>query len=146
MSGSFIGYFDNCVSNNRITIPAKFQKKFSVASKKTVVVTLGYGQPHIVIFPFDYWTALENKLKKGTDIQSGNLDSYLDYALEQQLEGPGRIRLQQELLDLTGIVKEVIIKGEGSFISLWEPNIYRQNRDKKRQELITKSNRSDFLL
>jgi len=146
MSGSFIGFFDNTVSNNRITIPAKFKKKFSVAAKESVIVTIGFGNTHIAIFPLDYWTALADKLQNGNDIQKMALKSYLDYADDQKVETNGRIRLRQDLLDITGISKEIIIKGEGEYFSLWEPAIFVTEREKRRQELIASSKETDLLL
>ncbi len=146
MSGSFIGFYDNSVSNNRITIPAKFKKKFSVAAKETVVVSVGFNNSHIVIFPLDYWTSLSQKFSSGTDLQKLALKSYLDFADDQKVESNGRIRLRQDIMQITGITKEVIIKGEGEYISVWEPETFKEERERRRKELLSSCKETDFLL
>lgn len=146
MSGDFIGSYDNSVSNNRITIPAKFKKKFSVAAKETVVVSVGYNNSHIVIFPLDYWTSLSQKFSQGTDVQRLALKSYLDYADDQKVEANGRIRLRPDIMSVAGITKEVIIKGEGDHISVWEPETFRAERERRRRELLSACKETDFLL
>lgn len=146
MSGSFIGAYENAVSNNRITIPAKFKKKFSPAAKETVIVTVGFNNTHIVIFPLDYWTALCAKFSKGTDLQKLAWKCYLDFADDQKVEANGRIRLSKEVLTTTGIIKEIVIKGEGDYISVWNPETFKVERDRRRQELISTGKETDFLL
>ncbi len=51
--------------------------------------------------------------------------------MEQELEGPGRVRIHDMLLSEVGIDDSVIIKGEGHYISLWNPEIYAKVRKSK---------------
>jgi len=128
MSGEFLGTFENAVHKQRIIIPAEFRKKFSVASKQTVIATLGPYQ-NIVIYPLDNWAALRDRLKQGTQEQRDLLADLRDFATpEEKLEGPGRIKLSGELLELAGIETSVILKGEGDFISVWSPESYNAKK------------------
>ncbi len=130
MSGEFLGTFENAVHKQRIIIPAEFRKKFSVASKQTVIATMGPYQ-NIVIYPLDNWAALRDRLKQGTPDQRDLLEYLRHFATpEEQLEGPGRIKLSDELLDEAGIQSKVVLKGEGDFISVWSPETYKAVKSK----------------
>jgi len=146
MSGQFIGSSDNAISNNRITVPAKFKKKFSPSAKETVIVTVGLTNDHIAIFPLDYWNNLCQKLRNGSQDQREALQSYFDYAEDQKIEAHGRIRLKNDILNMTGIKNKIIIKGEGSYFSLWEPEAFNAKREARRKRLLENNHEMDFLL
>jgi len=132
MSGEFLGVFENAVHNNRITLPAVFKKNFSVASKQTVIVTIGSEGTSLAVYPLDNWNALMERLKKGDEADKIFMNSLIDFALSRrELEGPGRIRIDNFLLEDVGITDSVIIKGESDFISLWNPDKFNEERKKK---------------
>ena len=59
----------------------------------------------------------------------------IDFAIaEQELEGPGRIRIPEDLLEEAGITDSVVIKGELHYISLWNPEEFYENRRAKKEE------------
>ena len=135
MSGEFLGQSENSVNKMRVIIPAPFKAKFSAASKQTVVCTIGQYK-EVLIFPLDNWIELTTKLKNGTEDDKEDLELILHFASqEQQLEGPGRIRISDEHLEISGITDSVIIKGEGSYITLWDPEAFRNYRADKIKEL-----------
>lgn len=131
MSGEFLGIFENSVHKQRVIIPASFKKKFAEEALKSVVVTLGPNDT-IAIYPLDSWKSTLERLKSG-DYKAKQLRTQLiDFAmLEQELEGPGRVRVHDMLLSEVGIEDSVIIKGEGHYISLWNPEIYARVRASK---------------
>jgi DNA-binding transcriptional regulator/RsmH inhibitor MraZ len=47
---------------------------------------------------------------------------------EQKLEENGRIKLTDELIKIAEIHDKVVLKGEGNFISIWNPEKYEQLR------------------
>ena len=144
MSGDFLGTFENSVNKMRIIIPAPFKAKFSTSSKQTVICTLGPNQS-VAIYPLDNWNSLKEKLKNGDDRAKKLLNNLIDFACpEQQLEGPGRIRVSDELLEITGIGDSVVIKGEGTFISLWNPDIFKSIRQAKLKEHQKEFNSMDY--
>jgi DNA-binding transcriptional regulator/RsmH inhibitor MraZ len=145
MSGEFLGNFENAVHNHRITIPAAFKKKFSTAAKQTVVVSLGYDGRHIAVFPLDYWIKYSDMLRKGTDEQRNRLIRIREFALpEQELEGPGRIRVNSDLLEIAGITDRVTIKGDGNYITLWDPGRLEKERAKKLTAQMSSGKASDY--
>jgi len=142
MSGQFIGYFENAVHKQRVIIPAAFKKKFSEEARRTVVVTLGPLNT-IAIFPLDCWNSFLDKLAAGDDDDQDLRTQLIDFAVtEQELEGPGRIRIPEQLLEEANITDSVIIKGELHYISLWNPDEFQENRrakkDLHRQKFTTR--------
>ena len=147
MSGDFLGSFENAVHNNRITIPAAFKKKFSTAARQTVIVSLGYDGHNIAVFPLDYWMKYSDTLKRGTIEERDRLNIIREFALpEQEFEGPGRIRVTNELLELAGISDRVTIKGEGNYISLWNPERLEKEKTKKLEKLRNLGKATDYEL
>ena len=130
MSGEFLGFYENSVHKMRVIIPAPLKSKFSSAAKQTVICTIGSKNKSVVIYPLDNWNKLKEKLKNG-DERDKRLLRHLQYFAcpEQQLEGPGRIRIGDLLLEITGIEDTVVIKGEGTFISIWNPDTFKTDRE-----------------
>ncbi|MFA5497980.1 MAG: protein MraZ [Candidatus Cloacimonadia bacterium] len=146
MSGEFLGTYENSVNKNRVIIPAPFKKVFSVAARETVVVTMGYCQSNIAVYPKDVWNAKVEKLSNGTP-KDRNLYIYLrDNSTEETLEGPGRIKIAPYLLELVGITDSVVVKGEGSYITLWNPETLNEQRLKDLEVLRTNYTRLDYEL
>ncbi len=133
MSGDFLGVFENAVHNNRITLPAVFKKSFSTASKQSVIVTLGPEGKNLAVYPLDNWNSLIERLKRGDENDKMFMNSLIDFALPRREleEKPGRIRIDSYLLEEVGISDSVTIKGEGDYISLWNPDKFREERKKK---------------
>jgi len=144
MSGEFLGTFENSVNKQRIIIPAPFKSKFSVSAKQSVVVTIGPNNS-VAIYPIDNWNQLKDKMKTGDDRSRRFLNNLIDFANpEQQLEGPGRIRISDELLEIANISESVIIKGEGSYITLWNPETFKAQRKVKLQSHQTEYDSMDY--
>ncbi|HOH47138.1 MAG TPA: protein MraZ [Candidatus Cloacimonadota bacterium] len=131
MSGEFLGYFENSVNKQRVIVPASFKKKFAAEASRSVIVTLGPNDT-IAIYPIDNWKETLERLKSGTDDDKLLRTQLIDFAMtEQELEGPGRVRIHEQLLEDAGITDKVIIKGEGHYISLWNPDTFNSIRKTK---------------
>ncbi|GAB1366118.1 MAG TPA: protein MraZ [Candidatus Cloacimonas sp.] len=131
MSGQFLGISENSVHKQRVIIPAAFKKRFSEEAEKSVIVTLGPNDT-IAIYPLDNWKDTLERLKNGDEHAKQLRTQLIDFAMmEQELEGPGRVRIHDMLLHEVGITDSVIIKGEGHYISLWNPDVYNQVRHSK---------------
>jgi MraZ protein len=131
MSGEFLGIFENSVHKQRVIIPACFKKKLADEACRSVVVTMGPNNT-IAIYPLDTWKSTLERLKEGPEKARMLRTQLIDFAMmEQELEGPGRVRIHDLLLQEVGITDSVIIKGEGHYISLWNPEIYAKVRANK---------------
>ncbi len=133
MSGPFYGVFENAVHNKRVIIPALFKRKFSDESLHTVVVTAG-PDGTIAIYPLDNWNEKLAKLENGTEDQRLFRTWLIDCTvIETELEGPGRVRVPEKQLLKSGITDSVVIKGEGNYISLWNPASYDAKYETERE-------------
>lgn len=131
MSGEFLGYFENSVNKQRVIVPASFKKKFADEANRSVVVTLGPNDT-IAIYPMDSWKDTLERLKSGDEDAKLLRTQLIDFAMtEQDLEGPGRVKIHEQLLEDAGITDRVIIKGEGHYISVWNPETFHQVRKGK---------------
>ena len=131
MSGEFLGYFENSVNKQRVIVPASFKKKFGPEANRSVIVTLGPNDT-IAIYPLDCWQETLERLKAGDDKAKLLRTQLIDFAMtEQELEGPGRVRIHEQLLSDAGITDSVIIKGEGHYISRWNPSTFNAVRKSK---------------
>lgn len=145
MTNEFLGTFNNSVNKQKwITIPAAFKKKFSLESQEMVIVTIG-SESNIAIYPLDSWN------EKIVSLQTGELkDKQLLVNLrtfanaEQKMERNGRIKIGEELLELADIQDKVVIKGEGAFISVWNPERYLEFRNKVLEEHKKSFNSLDY--
>ncbi|MDP2172395.1 MAG: protein MraZ [Candidatus Cloacimonadaceae bacterium] len=142
MSGQFTGYFENSVHKQRVIIPAAFKKKFAAEANRTVVVTLGPNNT-IAIYPLDCWYSRLERLATGGEEDQELRTQMIDFAMtEQELEGPGRIRIYEQLLIDANITDKVIIKGELHYITLWNPEefqeVLRDKKDIHRKKFSTK--------
>ena len=131
MSGEFLGTFQNSVNKQKwIIIPAAFKKKISAASKQTVIITVG-AENNIVIYPMDNWKTLMDKLAHGSGKDIKFMHNLRTFAsAEQKIESTGRIKLSSEHMEIAEITGKVILKGEGNFISVWNPTKYKEYRRK----------------
>ena len=146
MSGDFLGTFENSVNKQRITIPAPFKAKFSSEAGQTVIITAGPNYS-IAVFPLDNWNKLNAKADSGDEKVKKLIYNLKDFATpEQTLEGPGRVRISDELLEIADITDSVIIKGEGSYISLWNPDKFKKLRQQKLEAHQAEFNSLDYQL
>ncbi len=129
MSGEFLGTYVNSVNKGKwVTIPVAFKKKFSPNARQTVIVTIG-PSGNIAIVPLDNWKDKIEQLRQGEgrDIKlMVNLRSFA--SSEQRIEDNGRIKLSDELIKTAGITDKVVLKGEGNFIAVWNPEKYENIR------------------
>ena len=134
MSGEFLGESENSVHKGRIIIPATFKARFSVESNQTVVMTLTEDLS-IAIYPLDCWAMVKEKLINGDERQKKVLTLLKRFASEQQLEGPGRVKLSDFMLEKANITDKVMMRGEGDHITVWNPERYIMERDKDLDDL-----------
>ena len=138
MSGDFSGWLPpNSVNKTRIVIPAEFKKKFDESANRMVVVTLG-PEGTVAVFPKDTWLLQKESLQAQATPEAGDILATLEHfaMTEQELEGPGRIRVREDLLKIAGITDKVIVQGAGHFIILWSPERHQEVSDQLLQPAL----------
>ena len=127
MFGEFLGESDNSINKNRVVIPAPFKAKILASVSKTVVITIGKTNECIAVFPMDMWKVLyEERLSSDDEEMKSRFDTMVKLASEQEIEGPGRIKINDRLLNIANIKNNVKIVGEGHYFSLWDPDKYEE--------------------
>jgi len=142
MTTDFLGTYENKVHNNRLVIPAPFKAQMTdIKNPKApinVVYTIGYQNNCIVLYPVEAWQNKKEQLKNGDAKAKRLLEMMVVHANPEQLEGPGRVKITDKLLRKIGIKDkgDVVIIGQGSYISIWSPekyeamsDLYLQNND-----------------
>ena len=132
MSGDFLGIYENSVNKMRVIIPAPMKCKIETTPEQTVICSIGEKNMCVAVIPIDTWNEYKTKAKSGDERASRFYSSLKQFAMpEQQLEGPGRVRIGDELIKITGITDNVIIKGEGDYITIWNPDVFKVVREEK---------------
>lgn len=146
MSGEFIGTIpDNAVHKSRIMIPVKFKKKISTEANSTIIVTLG-PKGTVALFPLDSWQLMRKQLQSKQDEKSKKLLANLfNFAMpEQTLEGPGRVRISEELMNIAKIKDSVSIKGEGHYMSVWNSEVLKEIKQTQSAHHIETYDETDY--
>ena len=148
MSGDFLGKFKSSVNKKKwIVIPAVLKKRFSPNAKQSVVITLGPSGDSLAVYPLDNWNIKLDNLKSGNERSLKLRKRLIHYAQNpQKLEQNGRVKVDEDLLAKTGIKNKVIIKGEGNYISVWNPENYKKYEEKLEKETGSLFDTMDYQL
>ena len=145
----FLGRQVCTVNKTRVIIPSQFKDILPEESPdpakesiKRVVVTIGPNR-EILVYPVKAW---EEIYWDYVESDNEDLEEILDLVYTQTIEGPGRIRLSDELQELTGIKDKVeaVIRGEGSHMSIWHPAVYDDFKKKFKPAEERKSKSNDY--
>ncbi len=125
MTGNFLGAYSNSVNKKKwIIIPAPLKKKIEANSRKSVIITIGPTN-NIAIYPIDEWDLLMSKLSNENAREKKFKLHLITFAIgAQTYDEMGRVKVTDTLLKMAGIDDKIIIKGEGNYISVWNPDKY----------------------
>ncbi|UCC80330.1 MAG: division/cell wall cluster transcriptional repressor MraZ [Candidatus Zixiibacteriota bacterium] len=117
-------YFHSIDHKNRLNIPAKFRGNPESPESEHYVIVRGF-EGCLYVYPHSSWLIIEEKLS-GLKTLSDPRARYfvrmmLSNAADAKIDKQGRIAIPQNLLDLSGISKEVTIRGVFDKIELWDP-------------------------
>src|SRR5258706_13684316 len=116
----------NIDEKGRIIIPSKFRRHIMPEANNQLNVTLGRDKC-IWLFPSYEWeTVLQtlNNVNPYTKDEVAMKRQMLFYADELIIDSQHRILIPQELLQMVGIKKEVLLLGQLERIELWNPEAY----------------------
>jgi DNA-binding transcriptional regulator/RsmH inhibitor MraZ len=147
MSGDFYGTHTGSVYKQKwIVIPAAFKKKFSPNAKQQVVLVCGPDQ-NIVIYPLDSWQEKKKKiLNSGAEAKQLYKFMLLDCSESVIEKETGRIKVDDSLLSFANISDKVIIKGEGPFITVWDPDVHQAYKAKMVEKFKSSFDITDYLV
>ena len=123
----FKGQADYSVdSKGRVAIPAKMRNALNPEAKGTFTVTRGF-EKCIFLYPLDRWMEMEEEI--------GSLSTYdrearaftrriMMWADEVPLDGQGRIRIPEALVEFAGLSDRALILGAYDRIEIWDPETF----------------------
>lgn len=110
----------------RIIIPAKFRKHILPDANDILNVTLGRDKC-IWLFPSNEWAKVLETVRNTnpyTDEEVLMRRQMFFYADELTIDSQHRILIPQQLKELVGIKKEILLLGQLERIELWDPETY----------------------
>ena len=129
---SFKGSYTYAVDDKgRVNLPAKLRKYVSPEANETFIITRGF-EKCLFVYPIDEWNKLEQNLRNLSSYDPEHrrfIRTFLELALESQLDGQSRLSLPQELREYASIHGEVRILGMLDKIELWDPKIYEEYKN-----------------
>lgn len=139
-----MGSIEGSMTNRRVSIPQQFRNLIAPSSKMQVVAVRGKSNT-IYIFPLDNWRKLEEQLESGSDQEKSLLKMFRFYATTLKIEGPGRILLPKNLIEIAQINNKIIFLGEGQYFSIWEPARFAEYEEQIAQQYDEKIKENEFL-
>jgi len=140
-----MGSIEGSMTNRRVSIPQQFRNLITPSSKMQVVAVRGRSNT-IYIFPLDNWRKLEEQLESGNNEEKALLKMFRFYATVLKIEGPGRILLPKNLIEIANIDNKIIFLGEGQFFSIWNPEKFQEYEQQIAQQYDEKLKENEFLL
>jgi MraZ protein len=118
----FRGRFDlNLDNQGRLSIPAKFRKALEPEAAETFVICRAPDKC-LRAFPLNMWNQTEDEIAKWP--QTPDIVKYkrkLYFTLQEStLDAQGRITLSPQQIETAGLVKNVTLMGQNSFIEIWD--------------------------
>lgn len=139
-AGAFTGCHSHSLDGKRrITIPSDWRAE---AGDKTFFVLKGVGVPCLYVF-----TAkdMAKRLEKVRSISVANFEaqqfirSIFSSADRVELDGTGRIRVSDRLLEYAGVVNQVVLAGAGGRFELWSPELWNKQNSQVDQASFVKA-------
>ena len=122
---SFTGEYSNIIDQkNRLSIPAKYRKTLDIINDKTFVLTKGFDKC-LFLYPLEEWKKVEEQLSSLSTIKGKNrnfIRSIVRYANYLKYDSQGRIQIPDNLLNYSGIKKNVSVIGVIKKTEIWNPN------------------------
>ncbi|GIV60104.1 division/cell wall cluster transcriptional repressor MraZ [Rhodocaloribacter litoris] len=113
-------------SKGRVAIPAKMRSAMNPEAKNTFTITRGFEQC-IFLYPLDKWEAIEDEFEQLNLYQRESRDFVriiLMWAEEVTLDGQGRVRIPETLMDYARITDKALIIGALDHIEIWNPELF----------------------
>ncbi len=125
-------------SKGRLAVPSRYRDRLQSIVEGTLVLTLNPLDRCLWLYPVPEWELIESKLADLSDFdKQGRRAKQMmrGYAADCQMDGQGRILIQQELREYAGLVKQVVILGQGNKFELWDEQAWNQQRDQWLQDV-----------
>lgn len=132
-SNSFTGDYRYTLDHRgRINFPAPFRRVLSDDSGDCVVVAKG-PDGCLYVLPKDVWERRRMEISNSlypSDLIRRLQREVTDGARDSTFDAQGRINIPLELIQWAKLKKEVLIKGVGDRVELWNPQVYQEYKSR----------------
>ncbi|MFH0777335.1 MAG: division/cell wall cluster transcriptional repressor MraZ [Candidatus Eisenbacteria bacterium] len=127
----FKGQFAHSVDHKgRVSIPSSFRRVLTKRDRHTFTITNGLDGC-LYLYPQMEWDKVQQRLKKLAFWRSDNrrfIREFLENAYDVEVDGQGRIKIPQVLIEMARLDREVLFLGGLDKIEVWNPRTYRGYR------------------
>ena len=119
-------------SKGRLAVPSRYRDRLHSIAEGNLVLTLNPLDRCLWLYPIPEWELIESKLADLSDFdKQGRRAKQMmrGYAADCQLDGQGRILIQQELREYANLDKQVVVLGQGNKFEIWDLQSWQQQRD-----------------
>ena len=126
---AFRGHFEHSLdAKNRLSIPARFRAAFSTGT----VLAKGI-EPCVAVWTAESHEANVERALGELNPMSGDYRRVARYlqgnSWDTELDASGRVILPSQLLEHTGIQKEVVVVGVGDHLEVWAKERWHEQQD-----------------
>jgi MraZ protein len=126
-------------AKGRMVMPTRYRERLTERSEGRLVVTI--DRDHcLLLYPLPDWEEIERKLMRlpTLNAHARQLQRLMvGHATDLELDGHGRVLLPAELRTFAGLVRDVVLLGQGNRFELWDELRWTSQRDEwlKNEEL-----------
>lgn len=125
---NFIGTYEcKADSKGRLMIPTALKKQLESVLQKSLVVKRAVFQPCLEIYPMDEWEKMMQKINKLNRFNKKNNDFIRRFTAGVKtidLDPSGRLLIPRDLLNFSGITKDVVLSSAINIIEIWDKEKY----------------------
>jgi len=126
---TFIGdYRCKADEKGRVMLPAAFKKQMPSASEDRFVIRKDIFENCLVLYTLDDWNLqldlIRSRINPYNREHNRFLRNFFMGTAEVALDGSNRLLIPRRLLDLAGIVKDVVMAGQDGRIEIWPDEAY----------------------
>jgi MraZ protein len=122
-------YYYSIDHKGRLSIPVRFRDKTESPVAEHYVIARGF-EGCLYVYPRDSWMIIEEKLSSLKTISDPRarffVRTLLSNAADARVDKLGRIMIPQNLLDLAGIRKDVVVRGVLDKMEIWDPEALKK--------------------
>ncbi|MGR8918260.1 MAG: division/cell wall cluster transcriptional repressor MraZ [Gammaproteobacteria bacterium] len=122
----------NLDQKGRLAIPARFRDGLQRFERAELVLTVNPWDRSLWLYPVSEWEAIEEKLSALSDFDRNSRRTkqiMRGYATDLSCDGQGRVLLPQELREVAGLDKQVVLLGQGNKLEIWNAKTWQSERD-----------------
>ncbi|RTR29254.1 division/cell wall cluster transcriptional repressor MraZ [Shewanella atlantica] len=128
----------NLDTKGRIAIPKRYREPLHAEFNSQIVITVDFQSPCLLLYPFDEWSKIEEKLLQLSDTRATERAMkrlLLGYAHECELDGNGRILLPTPLRQYANLEKRAMLVGQLNKFELWDETAWQKQIEQSRETI-----------